>query len=169
MKKLDRTFFSQHVVTVAQNLLGKILTFGPYQGIITETEAYRGADDPASHAFRGRTPRSSIMFGPPGFSYVYFIYGKYYCLNIVTEPEGEPSAVLIRGLRLFQPTSFPLTGPGKLCQHLGITTAHNGINLAAQEDFCILDGAPVQTIQTSPRIGIKSALDKYWRFWVHSE
>ena len=97
--KLCDDFYNRSVVEVAQDLLGKTLVFFNFRGVITETEAYRGADDEASHAFKGPTPRSSIMYGPPGYSYVYLIYGLYHCLNIVTEAEGNPAAVLIRGLQ----------------------------------------------------------------------
>ena len=100
MKKADHSFYNRHVVEVAQDLLGMTLVFKEHRALITETEAYRGIDDGASHAFNGPTPRSQVMFGAPGMSYVYFIYGMYHCLNIVTEPEGHPSAVLIRGVKL---------------------------------------------------------------------
>lgn len=159
--KLSKDFFNRHVVDVAKDLLGKRLVFNSFQGIITETEAYRGSDDEASHSFRGMTPRSSVMFGEPGYSYVYFIYGMYHCLNIVTEEEGNPSAVLIRGLHV--PT-LHLNGPGKLCRHLGITLDHNGINLIDNDSFYIAEGMPPLTFSSAPRIGIKKATDKLWRF-----
>lgn len=157
-------FFCRHTTKVAQALLGQILVFGPYQGIITETEAYRGQDDEASHAFRGMTPRTSIMFGQPGLSYVYFIYGKYYCLNIVTEPEGKPGAVLIRSIRLVNSPSIPIIGPGRVCRTLGITTAHNGLDLTTQDDFYVGSGQGNGLFQATPRIGIRKAIDKHWRF-----
>src|ERR1700729_4260135 len=113
--KLGRDFFNRNCAEVARDLLGQILVFGNYQGIITETESYRGLDDPASHAFKGPTPRAKIMFGTPGTSYVYLIYGMYHCLNIVTEEEESPSAVLIRGLKLIKPDVAILNGPGKIC------------------------------------------------------
>lgn len=106
MLKLSYEFYNRHVTEVAKDLLGKTLIVNNMQGIITETEAYKGADDEASHAFKGSTPRSSIMFGEPGFSYIYLIYGMYNCLNIVTEERGSPSAVLIRGLKLSSFTHF---------------------------------------------------------------
>jgi DNA-3-methyladenine glycosylase len=164
MKKLEASFFSRHTTEVAQDLLGQVLVFGDYQGIITETEAYRGLDDEASHAFRGKTPRASIMYGPPGVSYVYFIYGMYYCLNIVTEADGEPGAVLIRGLKLLAPHETHLTGPGKLCRALNITTRHNGIDIVTSNDFYIATGSSPLSFKSTPRIGIKKATDKLWRF-----
>src|SRR5271170_2047520 len=99
MRRLGRSFFLRPTVQVAQDLLGKRLIFQNFSGIITETEAYHQNNDPACHAYRGKTPRNAPMFGPAGHSYVYFIYGMYHCLNIVTEPEGVAAAVLIRGLK----------------------------------------------------------------------
>lgn len=161
MPKLSYDFYNQHVVNVAQNLLGKTLVFGHYKGIITETEAYRGTDDAASHAFKGITPRSKIMFGEPGYSYIYLIYGQYHCLNIVTEPLGQPSAVLIRGLRL---PHIHLDGPGKICRYLGISKAQQGIDLVSSNDFYVTEGTSGVTYYATPRIGIKKANDKLWRF-----
>ena len=97
MKKLKSSFFNQPTLEVAEALLGKVLVFKKFSGIITETEAYLGFEDPASHAFKGKTPRSKIMFGTSGVSYVYLIYGMYFMLNIVTEDKDFPAAVLIRG------------------------------------------------------------------------
>ena len=159
--KLCDDFYNRSVVEVAQDLLGKTLVFFNFRGVITETEAYRGADDEASHAFKGPTPRSSIMYGPPGYSYVYLIYGLYHCLNIVTEAEGNPAAVLIRGLQL---PRVHLNGPGKICKHLGISKAHHGIHLVSSDDFYLNDGLHTIPYQATPRIGIKKATDKLWRF-----
>jgi DNA-3-methyladenine glycosylase len=151
---------------VACDLIGKTLIFRTFQGIITETEAYRGRDDPASHAYPGLTPRNRAMFGPPGHVYVYLIYGMYYCLNIVTEEEGSPSGVLIRGLQL---PDIYLNGPGKICRHLGITKNEYGINLLNHEHFYIAEGTQCSTILATPRIGITKATDKLWRFVRHEE
>lgn len=161
--RLTFNFYNRHVVEVAKDLLGKKFVFGDFQGIITETEAYRGKDDEASHAFRGVTKRSKIMFGPPGYVYVYIIYGVYYCLNIVTEEEGKASAVLIRGLQL---PNIHLNGPGKLCRHLGIGKEHNGINLIQNEAIYISEGIKVKNPLITPRIGISKAKDKLWRFII---
>lgn len=165
MVKLGKSFYSRHVVEVARELLGKTLVFGEVKGIITETEAYRGADDEASHAFKF-TPRSSMMFGPPGYSYVYLIYGMYHCLNIVTEEENSPSAVLIRGLRL---PHIHLDGPGKICKYLGITKEHNGINLIINDNFYCTEGVSHASHKASSRIGIKKAIDKQWRFYLSQQ
>lgn len=159
--KLSRAFFAEPVLNVAQNLIGKQLVYGNMKGIITETEAYGGKDDPASHAYRGITPRTEVMFGEPGFSYVYFIYGMYHCLNVVTEAKGQPSAVLIRGLWL---DNQHFNGPGKLCRHLGITKQHNAIDLVNADDFYVEDISLQPLVKTTPRIGIKVATERPWRF-----
>lgn len=154
-------FFSRHVKEVAHDLIGKRFSFYGLNGIIAETEAYRGRDDEASHAYRGLTPRNTAMFGPPGRIYVYFIYGMHYCLNIVTEEEGPPSAVLIRGMLV--PPLY-LNGPGKICQFLGISTKEYGLNLLTHEHVYIAEGVRCEAIKATPRIGIKKATDKLWRF-----
>jgi DNA-3-methyladenine glycosylase len=159
--RLTYDFYERPVTTVARELIGKKFVWNSFEGIITETEAYRGLDDAASHAARGMTPRSQIMFGPAGRIYVYFIYGMYHCLNIVTEGPGEPSAVLIRGIKL---STIHLNGPGKICRHLGINTSHTGLDITTQPTIYITRGiVPQQTLMT-PRIGIKKATDKLWRF-----
>lgn len=106
------------------------------------------------------------MFGAPGYIYVYLIYGMYHCLNIVTEETGQGSAVLIRGLYL---PDIHLNGPGKICRHLGITTKHNGINVVTNNKIFVTDGIKVQKnkIICTPRIGIKKAKDKLWRFHIN--
>lgn len=159
--RLSRDFFLKPVTTVAHDLVGKSLIFGQHIGIITETEAYGGEDDPASHAYRGITPRTQVMFGDAGFSYVYFIYGMYHCFNIVTGPIGSAAAVLIRGLRI---DTLHLNGPGKLCRHLAITKQHNAIDLIQTPNFYIADTSLQPLITTTPRIGIKVATDRPWRF-----
>jgi DNA-3-methyladenine glycosylase len=165
--RLGYDFYNRHVIEVAKDLLGKRLVWGTFEGIITETEAYRGLDDPASHAASGITSRSQIMFGPPGHVYVYIIYGMYHCLNIVTEAPGQPSAVLIRGLKL---PNLHLNGPGKICRHLGINKSHNNLNLVANNNDAYLTHGitPTNYIETS-RIGIKKATDKLWRFAISPE
>jgi DNA-3-methyladenine glycosylase len=166
---LDRAFFDRPTLTVAEELLGKILVCGPYQGYITETEAYIGEDDPACHAARGLTPRTAVMFGAAGFSYVYLIYGMYYMLNIVTEREGFPAAVLIRGVQLLSPSPKNLNGPGKLCRELGITQAHNRVDMVSSPTLTVKDSNWKPTFRTTPRIGIKVGTDKLWRFVAESE
>jgi DNA-3-methyladenine glycosylase len=165
-KRLSRDFFERPTLAVAQELLGKVMVFGTTAGLITETEAYIGEDDPACHAARGRTPRTEVMFGPPGFTYVYFIYGMYHCLNFVTEEEGKAAAVLIRGLMLVKPSPLHLNGPGKLCKHLGITREHNAIDLMESEDFYIKESLLFPPYDITSRIGISRGKEKLWRFVV---
>jgi DNA-3-methyladenine glycosylase len=154
----------RHVTEVARDLLGKELHFQGHRGIIVETEAYRGADDAASHAFKGPTERAKIMFGPPGYSYVYLIYGMYHCLNVVAEPEGQAAAVLIRGIQLLEPSSVRIDGPGKLCKEFCITRAQNGLDLTSEPDFFILDRPLPKDIKVTPRIGISKNSEIHWRF-----
>lgn len=167
-KNLDRDFFLQDTLTVAKMLLGKEIVFGEYSGIITETEAYIGKDDPACHAARGRTKRTDVMFGNAGFSYVYLIYGMYHCLNFVTEAEDFPAAVLIRGLWLDNMRGNLLDGPGKLCKFLGITKEHNRIDITKSPDFFVRDVGLMPTFKSTPRIGISQGKDKLWRFVFNS-
>ncbi len=162
--KLERPFFARPTLEVAQDLLGASITFGHYQGIITETEAYIGQDDPACHAAKGRTKRTNILFGPPGYTYVYLIYGMYHCLNFVTEQEGFPAAVLIRGLWLVTPSPQHLDGPGKLCRHLNMTLEHNKMDIITHKDFYLSSAKARPPYIATPRIGIKVGTDKHWRF-----
>ena len=163
MTLLQRSFFEQGTLTVAQELIGTRLHFNNYSGIITETEAYIGKDDPACHAAKGLIPRTKVMFGAAGYSYVYLIYGMYHCLNIVTEAEGFPAAVLIRGI-ICDTTHRHLDGPGKLCKAWGITKEHNAIDICSNLSFYVNTGSPVTHILTTPRIGIKVGTEHLWRF-----
>lgn len=161
---LPYDFYQRPTLQVAQDLLGKTLVFKNQRGRITETEAYIGEDDPACHASRGLTPRTQVMFGKAGYSYVYLIYGMYHCFNIVTEKEGFPAAVLIRGLHLLNPPSLYLDGPGKLCRHLGITCQHNKQDLICSRDFYVVRTSLCPTYQATGRIGITRGRDRLWRF-----
>ncbi|PKM81377.1 MAG: 3-methyladenine DNA glycosylase [Firmicutes bacterium HGW-Firmicutes-13] len=181
MKVLSKDFFLNDTVKVAQNLIGKYLKHslpeGEVMGRIVETEAYLSRDDPACHAFRGKTRRNEAMFGSPGTSYVYLIYGMYYCFNVVTQKEGVGEAVLIRALeplkgidymRYRRGTSkqYDITnGPGKLCQAMGINKEHNGKSLN-QGNLIILDSKEKPPIEKSPRIGINVAAEKLLRFYI---
>src|SRR5690348_6500444 len=123
---LPRDFYARPTLTVARELLGQILVHGEKRVRIVETEAYIGPEDLACHAARGRsTPRNEVMYGEPGHAYVYFIYGMYYWLNVVTEREGFPAAVLIRA------GDPGAKGPGVLCRELGLTREHNGLDLTS--------------------------------------
>ncbi|MCM2276525.1 MAG: DNA-3-methyladenine glycosylase [Oligoflexia bacterium] len=183
-KLLPEEFYGRDTLAVARELLGKILLVRSGDSVlvarIVETEGYRGGD-PASHSARGETPRSSVMFGPPGRAYVYFIYGMYEMLNFVTELRGTPGAVLIRAVeplageelmwkrRKTARTRHHLTsGPGKLCRALGIRLSHNGLPLSGPELEVRDDGFAVQSagIACSPRVGISSGKDAYWRYFI---
>src|SRR5437764_5858972 len=130
---LPRVYFNRPTVTVARSLIGKYLVRvvdgRMLAGKIVEVEAYIGPDDKACHASKGRTQRTDVMFGPAGVAYVYLIYGMYHCLNVVTGPEGFASAVLIRAVEPLTPDLAACDGPGKLCRALGITHAHNRLDV----------------------------------------
>jgi DNA-3-methyladenine glycosylase len=168
-KRLGRTFFERSTLVVAKELLGKYLVRkinGKEIALpITETEAYHGPKDKASHASRGKTPRTAVMFGPPGHAYIYLIYGMYHCLNIVTGPEEFPSAVLIRGLE-------GINGPGKLCRELHINKSLNTEDITTSKEIWIEDRGPRKgRIIRTPRVGIDYAgdyKDKLWRFVLES-
>ena len=177
MNKLPRSFFNHPTLTVAQELLGKVLVIGKTNGRINEVEAYIGQDDPACHACRGKTDRNAAMFGSAGHLYVYFTYGMYHCANIVTEKKGFPAAVLIRsvepmsGIGLMQKRrkrkDHLADGPGKLCIALNMTKkTHNGMDLCGKTDDGVYDdGFIPKKIKKTSRIGIKVGLDKKWRFY----
>jgi DNA-3-methyladenine glycosylase len=180
---LPREFYSRDTVKVAKNLLGKkiIRKIGRHEisGIITETEAYRHKDDPASHAFRKITERNKIMFENVGFAYVYFTYGMHFCFNVVAKnPKVAAGAVLIRaikpekGITIMQEnrgnTSLKnlVNGPAKLAQALAITKEHYGIDITKNSKLYISEGIKPKKIMASPRIGITEATDKLWNFKI---
>jgi DNA-3-methyladenine glycosylase len=165
-KRLGYEFFNRPTLNVAQDLIGKVMVFGEHKGIITETEAYIGSNDPACHAARGRTSRTDVMFGPAGRTYVYFIYGMYHCLNFVTEDTGFPAAVLIRGITLKTHPCLVLDGPGKLCRFLDITKHHNDIDLTKDCSFYVEDQQAFPPFLATPRIGISKGQEKFWRFVI---
>ncbi len=165
-ERVNYEFFNRPTLIVAQELLGKIFVCHGFAGVITETEAYIGQDDPACHAVRGKTPRNEVMFGPAGFTYVYFIYGMYHCLNFVTEEEGIPAAVLIRGVMQIEPEALYLNGPGKLCRHFGVTREQNKIDLCTSEQMYVRNSPFSPKFISTPRIGIKKGKEKLWRFIV---
>jgi DNA-3-methyladenine glycosylase len=159
-KRLNGEFFRRDVLSVAPGLLGKIMVIKqedlPEQRyIITDVEAYRGEEDKACHASKGRTARTEIMFGPGGSLYVYLIYGMYWMLNIVTGEEDEPQAVLIRGVE-------NCTGPGRLTRLLGIDGSFNGEDLSVSRRIWIEDAGLVKDFRTGMRIGIDYA-GEYWK------
>ena len=183
-KKLNRKFYNRPTLKVARELLGKYLVVkkeGTYvSGKIVETEAYIGPDDPASHAYRGMTRRNKVMFGDPGYAYVYLTYGMHHCLNFVTERKGFPAAVLIRALepsegieimrkrRKIEDLKNLTNGPAKVCQALGIDRTLNGADLCSDVIYVEdRENEPAKIVFTS-RIGIKEGKDKKWRFYIEN-
>lgn len=186
-RRLPRSFFARPSPEVGPDLLGRILVRKVGDGTlltarIVEAEAYQ-EDDPASHSFRGRTNRTEVMFGPPGHAYVYFTYGMHHCMNVVTGSTGEGSAVLLRAAEPLEGleemarrrgTNDPralCSGPGRLCQALGIDRAENGLDLVRGRLLWLLEGAPVapSTISVGPRVGITSGTERPWRFSVQGD
>jgi len=176
VRKLPREFYDRDPVQVAQELLGKLLVHvvdGVERvGRIVEVEAYLGTHDLAAHSSRGLTPRTRVMFGPPGHAYVYLIYGIYYCMNVVTQPEGMASAVLLRALEPVRNVEGRTQGPGLLCRALGIDKTLNGHDLLS-DDFYIAapDEEPRISIVRRPRIGVEYAgiwARRLLRFYIRS-
>jgi DNA-3-methyladenine glycosylase len=159
--KLTTSFFERPTELVAKELIGQIMMIHGQAAIITETEAYKGFDDPASHAFKGPTPRSEIMFGPCARLYVYLIYGMYHCMNIVTHDTNQAGAILIRGLEL---PHIHLNGPGKICKYFQIDRTFNHYDISQSHDIYIIHQQESVNIAATPRIGIKKGNDKLWRF-----
>ena len=184
--RLKKPFFERNTLIVAKELLGKYLVRKIGDKVIsakiTETEAYHGPKDLASHASKGRTPRTAVMFGPAGYSYVYLVYGMYHCFNIVTGRDGFPSAVLIRASEEIQNvkvknqndnSKLKMNGPGKLCRELKINQLLNGIDLATSSELWVEDHSEqMKKIKQTPRIGVdyaKEYKDKPWRFVLESK
>jgi len=187
-KLLPRRFYLDPPDVVARRLLGKLVTRRrdgqSLTGRIVEIEAYLGLDDPAAHSYNGKTPRNAVLFGPPGFAYVYFIYGMYYCLNISCQPDGHAGGVLIRALepvagldtmarlRKLPAGASPrllTSGPGRLCQALDITrAAHNGLDVTSRTSplQVLDDGFEPDLIRATPRIGIRKAVEHPLRFVI---
>jgi DNA-3-methyladenine glycosylase len=188
VRPLDRAFFARHPRHVARQLLGKVLvrqtTGSRLTARIVEVEAYLGEKDPAAHAASGRTARNAVLFGPPGYAYVYFIYGNHYCLNVSCEREGQAGGVLFRaleplagieqmararGIRVTSPSDLPklTSGPGRLSEAFGITRDRdNGCDLtsAAGSLWIGEDGYRTREIRVTPRIGITKAADRPLRY-----
>jgi DNA-3-methyladenine glycosylase len=173
-KRLGRAFFNRSVHDVAPELIGAVLLFNGVGGRLVEVEAY-DQSEPAAHSYRGQTPRNAVMFGPPGYAYVYRSYGIHWCLNFACEPAGSAGAVLIRAI---EPTTglaamqrrrgtsnerLLCSGPGRLCEALGITGADNGLSLTAAP-FAIFAAAGSVELVVGPRIGITKAVDLPWRY-----
>jgi DNA-3-methyladenine glycosylase len=173
-KQLSRAFFRRSVHEVAPDLIGVTLLLDGVGGRIVEVEAYHHTD-PAAHSFGGPTPRNAVMFGPPGYAYVYRSYGIHWCVNFVCEPAGSASAVLIRALeptvglpamrrrRGVKDERLLCSGPGRLCEALRITAAHNGLALD-KPPFQLFPRAGAVEVIAGVRIGITKAVDKPWRY-----
>jgi DNA-3-methyladenine glycosylase len=186
VRQLTRAELAVDPVDAAKLLLGCVIETHSPQGIVgvrlVEVEAYRGDDDPASHCYRGKTPRNEVMFGPAGHLYVYFVYGMHFCANIVCMTDGVPGAVLLRAgevvegvdlARVRRPAarrdSELANGPAKLTGVLGIDRAQNGVDLTARKaEVKIYAGDPVGEIFAGPRVGVAVAMDIPWRFWIDS-
>jgi DNA-3-methyladenine glycosylase len=179
-----RTLLAGPVLDVAPRLLGAELRHASDEGSValrlTEVEAYDGANDAGSHAYRGRTPRNAVMFGPPGHLYCYFTYGMHVCCNVVTGDEGVASAVLLRageiteGIELARsrrpgvPDRDLARGPARLCKALGIALSDNGNDLVTGP-VTLEAGAPASRVSTGPRVGLRGDPDRPWRFWLAGE
>jgi len=182
-RRLPRSFYARDVLEVAPELLNKVLVCGDRAGRIVEVEAYRGGEDPASHAYKGPTVRNASMFGPPGHLYVYFTYGMHWCANVVCMPEGTAQAVLLRALsplagleqmRAARPRASGerelCSGPARLCQALGIDRSYDGADLVRSDGrgvTVVQDGVPPPEAPGAGwRIGIRVAQERPWRWWV---
>ena len=181
-RPLARSFYSRSSLAVAPDLLGRVLVRRTAEGLvagrIVECESYM-EEDPASHSFRGPTPRSQVMFGPPGHLYVYFTYGMHYCCNVVTGSEGQGSAVLLRALEPIEGLDLMrerrgvmderllCSGPGRLTQAFGIGREENGADLVTGSDLWIGRGTRVAAsgVGIGPRVGISVATESPWRFF----
>jgi DNA-3-methyladenine glycosylase len=192
---ISRDFFARHSVQVAPELLGCVLEHQTAAGLVavelTEVEAYEGETDPASHAYRGKTRRNAVMYGPPGHAYVYFTYGMHFCVNLVCLPAGSASAVLLRAGTVTEGEDLARArrvksaavvasrdlarGPARLCQALGIDRSLDGA------DVCAV-GSPLRVrwpgarrtdrsakITSGPRVGIARAAEVPWRFWIKGD
>lgn len=172
--RLPRAFYSQNTMAVARNLLGKLLIHRQNGleriGRIVEVEAYLGEHDKAAHSCKGLTPRTRVMFGPPGFAYVYLIYGVHHCMNVVTEAEGKASAVLLRALEPVSQITLPTAGPGLLSKAMGIDKTLNEHDLVSDNFFIAHDNTAAKiNIIKKPRIGVDYAGEwakKLLRFYI---
>ncbi|MFC5993118.1 DNA-3-methyladenine glycosylase [Pseudonocardia hispaniensis] len=183
---MERAELSGDVVAAAQRLLGCTVEADTPEGLVAvrlvEVEAYRGADDPASHSFRGRTARNAVMFGPAGHLYVYFIYGMHFCVNISCLADGQAGAVLLRAgevvsdvaiARARRPTARRdadlARGPARLASLLGLRREHNGLDVTdPTSPVRVLAGPPVDpgSVRRGPRVGVAAAQETPWRFWL---
>lgn len=181
LHKLSRSFYDRPTLEVLADIIGKVIVYnsprGELSARITEAEAYIGESDPACHAAVGKTERNGVMFGPAGYSYIYFIYGMYHCLNFVTEQKDHPAAILLRAARPISGVEIMrrnspgkkdvelLNGPGKFCRSFGLTRRQNGLDLAGNELYLGDDGFKSPKLVKTTRIGIQKARDLPWRYY----
>lgn len=181
-RQLTREELAVDPIDAAKLLLGCVLEAGEVRVRLVEVEAYRGGDDPASHCYRGRTPRNEVMFGPAGHLYVYFVYGMHFCANVVALTDGVPGAVLLRAgeviggieeARARRPASRSdaelAKGPARLTTVLGLERGHNGVDLtdpASPVRLLAGEQLPPERIHAGPRVGVAVAMDVPWRFWI---
>ncbi len=182
LARLGRHFYERYSAAVARGLLGcrlvRVLDGKRLSGIIVETEAYTGLRDPASHAYRGRTARNEVMFGPAGHAYVYFTMGMHHCLNVTTEGEGTPAAVLIRAMEpvegvkrmMKERTSYDVkrlaAGPGNLAKALGIDVRLNGEDMVLSRRLFVENVKRVGKVAVSSRVGISAGRSFKWRYFL---
>ena len=171
---------SRPVLEIAPRLLGAVVRHGDVALRLTEVEAYDGENDPGSHAGRGPTPRSQVMYGPPGRLYVYFSYGMHHCANVVCGPEGTASAVLLRAGEVVEGLDQARArrggardrdlarGPARLCVALGLDLTHNTWPLD-RPPLTLEPGEPAADVASGPRVGLRLAADRPWRFWLPDE
>jgi DNA-3-methyladenine glycosylase len=183
-RPLTRSFYDRPVLEVARDLLGAVVTHAGVSVRLTEVEAYAGGHDPASHAFRGRTPRTAVMFGPPGHAYVYFTYGMHFCMNLVCGPDGHASAVLLRagevvdGLAVARQRRDGVRdrdlarGPARLTRTLAVDRQQDGADVTAgSSPLRVGSGEPVadDVVRWGPRVGVSAAGELPWRAWINGE
>jgi DNA-3-methyladenine glycosylase len=183
-RPLPRRFYDRPVLEVARDLLGAVVTHSGVTVRLTEVEAYAGGHDPASHAFRGPTARTAVMFGPPGHAYVYFTYGMHFCMNLVCGPDGHASAVLLRAGEVVDGLDAArerragardrdlARGPARLTRTLAVDRRQDGVDVTdPTSPLRVCAGVPVadREVRWGPRVGIRAAADLPWRAWVEGE
>lgn len=181
---LNRTFFDRPSHEVAPDLLGRVLVHGQVAVRITETEAYGlPGQDPASHTFRGPSPRNAVMFGPPGHLYVYFTYGMHFCANLSCLPEGQGCGVLLRAGEVVEGVEIARArrgqaadrdlarGPARLAVAMGFDRSHNGLDCFSGAALSVDEGSPppAALIRTGPRTGVSTGAETPWRFWIEGD
>ncbi|WP_051753192.1 DNA-3-methyladenine glycosylase [Streptosporangium amethystogenes] len=186
---LARDFFDRPAHEIAPDLLGRVLVHGPVALRLTEVEAYGlPGEDPASHTYRGRTPRNAVMFGPPGHLYVYFTYGMHFCANLTCLPEGTGAGILLRAGEVISGIGTAMArrragsarvvrevdlarGPARLAVALGFTLEHNGLDVCVPGSLSVIEGEPVvaASVRSGPRTGVSSGKETPWRFWIDGD